>query len=314
MSNFWKDKKVVVTGGNGFLGKHLVSQLQKLNPKKISIPRFSKFDLRNYKSCLSAFKNSDIIIHLAARVGGIEFNQKHPAELFDDNILMGVNCLRAAKVVGVQKFTAIGTICEYPKYTPIPFLEKDLWNGYPEKTNAPYGLAKKMLIVQTKAYKDQYGFCSINLLPVNLYGPGDNFDPESSHVIPSLIRKFLEAKYKNSKTVEVWGTGRATREFLYVTDAARGIILATQKLNSVDPVNLGSGKEISIKNLVGLIKRAVDYKGMVFWNTKMPDGQPRRKLDTSKAKKLFNFKAKVKFKKGLINTIKWYLPIWETQK
>lgn len=308
--SFWANKNVVVTGGHGFLGRHLVRQLKKLNPKKIFIPTRPEYDLRNYQDCLKAFHNSNLIIHLAAHVGGIGYNQKHPAELFDDNVLMVVNCLRAARQCGVEKFVAIGTICEYPKFCPVPFKEENIWNGYPEETNAPYGLAKKMLLVQTKAYKEQYGFNSINILPTNLYGPGDNFDPDSSHVIPSLIRKFLSAKFTKSPTVEVWGTGKATREFLFVEDAARGILKAAEHLNTVEPINLGSGIEVSIKELATKIKKATHYKGLIVWNKSKPDGQPRRKLDNTKAKVLFGFEAKISLETGIKKTIKWFLPIW----
>lgn len=313
MRSFWKNKNIVITGGSGFLGKHLVKKISSLNPKKIFIPTREKFDLRSYESCLKAFKNADVVIHLAANVGGIGYNRQHPADLFDDNILIGVNSMRAAKQTGVKKFVAIGTICEYPKMTPVPFKESNLWNGYPEETNAPYGMAKKMLLVQSLAYFEQYKFNSINLLPVNMYGPGDNFDEGSSHVIPALIKKFLNAKYKNKPSVEVWGTGKATREFIYVEDVAQAIILATEKVNSPQPINIGSGREISIKELVRIVKRTVGYKGKVIWNTKMPDGQPRRKLDTTLAKKLFEFKSSTDFEEGLKKTISWYTPIWKKE-
>lgn len=306
-NNFWKNKTVVVTGGGGFLGRHLVKQLSVLKPKKVFIPDHKKFDLRDYKSCLKAFKDADIVIHLAGNVGGIGYNQGKPAELFDDNILMGVNTMRAAKAVGVKKVVIIGTICAYPKFTPVPFKEKDLWNGYPEETNAPYGLAKKMLLIQSQAYRKQYGFNSIYLLPVNMYGPGDNFDPSSSHVIPALIKKFTEAKEKKSKKVVIWGSGKPTREFLYVEDAAEGILLATEKYNKSDPVNLGSGFEISIKELATTISKIIDYKGNIIFDKSKPDGQPRRRLYVGKAKKEFEFKAKTDFKTGLKNTIDEYL-------
>lgn len=307
MKNFWKDKNVVVTGGTGFLGTHLVEKLKKLRPEKLMAISSKDFDLREYSKCLKAFKAADIIIHLAGNAGGIGYNQDKPAELFDDNILMGVNSLRAAKACGVKKFVAIGTICAYPKFTPVPFKEKDLWNGYPEETNAPYGLAKKMLLVQSQAYRQQYNFNSIFLLPVNLYGPGDNFNPKSSHVIPALIQKFIDAKNNNLNKVTVWGSGKPTREFLYVKDAAEGILMATEKYNKPDPVNLGSGVEISIKELAQLISRAVDYKGKMVFDKSKPDGQPRRRLDTRRAKKEFGFKAKTNFKRGLKETVKWYL-------
>jgi GDP-L-fucose synthase len=306
-ANFWKNKRVVVTGGNGFLGTHLVLKILKLKPKRMFVPDISKFDLRDYKSCIKAFKSADIVIHLAGNVGGIGYNQSKPAELFDDNLLMGVNSVRAAKKMKVKKFVALGTICAYPKFTPIPFKEKDLWNGYPEETNAPYGLAKKMLLVQSQAYRQQYGFNSIFLLPVNLYGPGDNFNPKSSHVIPALIRKFSEAKKNNIKEVIIWGSGKPTREFLYVEDAVDGILLATEKYNKPDPVNLGSGFEISIKDLASLIAKLVNFDGKIIFDKTKPDGQPRRRLDVSKAQKEFGFKAKIDFNSGLKKTIEYYL-------
>ena len=304
---FWKNKVVVVTGGNGFLGSHLVKKLLKLEPKKIFVPERNKFDLRDYESCLKAFKNADIVIHLAGNVGGIGYNQDRPAELFDDNILMGVNTMRAARACNVKKVVIIGTICAYPKFTPIPFKEKDLWNGYPEETNAPYGLAKKMLLVQSQAYRQQYGFNSIYLLPVNLYGPEDNFNPNSSHVIPALIKKLVEAKDKKSKEVVIWGSGKPTREFLYVGNAAEGILMATEKYDKPNPVNLGSGFEISIKNLAKTISEIVGFEGKIVFDKTKPDGQPRRRLDVGRAKKEFGFKAKTNFKTGLSNTIDWYL-------
>lgn len=312
-SNFWKNKKVVVTGGKGFLGTHLVKRLAKLKPLKIFPPTKKEFDLRIYENCLKAFKNADIVIHLAGNVGGIGYNQKNPADLFDDNILMGVNCMRAAKATGVKKYVALGTICAYPKYTPVPFKEKDLWNGYPEETNAPYGLAKKMLLVQSQAYRQQYNFNSIYLLPVNLYGPEDNFDPESSHVIPALIKKFVDAKKNNSKEVIIWGSGNPTREFIYVEDAVRGILLATEKYNKPDPINIGSGSEISIKHLAEAIAKEVNFKGYITFDKTKPDGQPRRKLDVSKAKKEFGFIANTTFKVGLKKTILAYLKEYQYQ-
>jgi len=303
---FWQDKRILVTGGDGFLGTHLVKRLKKLSPKKITVPIFPKYDLRKYKDCLEVCKNIDLVIHLAANVGGIGYNQEHPADLFDDNILMGVNMMRAARKQGVKKFVALGTICAYPKFTPVPFKEEDLWKGYPEETNAPYGLAKKMQLVQAQAYRQQYGFNAIFLLPVNLYGPGDNFDPKSSHVIPALIRRFTEAKKQNRKEVVVWGTGKPTREFLYVEDAAEGILLAAEKYNKPEPINLGAGFEISIKELAELIKELTGFKGKIVWDKTKPDGQPRRRLDTTRAKKEFGFVAKTPFKEGLQKTIDWF--------
>ena len=304
---FWQDKRVLVTGGDGFLGTHLVRYLKKLSPKKVIIPIFPKYDLRKYEDCLKVCENIDLVIHLAANVGGIGYNKEHPAELFDDNILMGVNMMRAARKQNVKKFVALGTICAYPKLTPVPFKEKDLWKGYPEETNAPYGLAKKMQLIQAQAYRDQYGFNAIFLLPVNLFGPGDNFNPKSSHVISALIRKFIEAKEQNEKEAVAWGTGKPTREFLYVEDAAEGILLAAEKYNKPGPVNLGAGFEISVKELAELIKKLTGFKGRIVWDKTRPDGQPRRMLDTTRAKKEFGFVAKTPFKEGLKKTVKWFL-------
>jgi len=306
-SKFWKDKRVVITGGDGFLGKHLVKAIKAQNPKSIFIPKRPEYDLRDYEDCLKVAKKGDIIIHLAANVGGIGYNRDFPADLFDDNILMGTFMMMAARVAKVKKYVAMGTICAYPKFTPVPFKEEDLWMGYPEETNAPYGLAKKMQLVQAQAYRDQYGFNSIFLLPVNHYGPGDNFDPQSSHVIPALIRKFVEAKEKGVPEVVVWGTGNASREFLYVEDAAEAITLAAEKYNKSDPVNLGAGFEITIKNLAELIKKLTGYKGKIVWDKTKPDGQPRRMLDVGRAKREFGFTAKTSFEKGLKETIAWYL-------
>jgi len=299
-------KKILLAGGTGFLGSHVAKKLQQLGAKHVSIIGSKEYDLRDRKDCQRAVKDQDIIIHLAAIVGGIGFNREHPAEMFYDNVMMGTQLMHEAWRAGVKKFVAIGTICSYPKYTPVPFKEVDLWNGYPEETNAPYGLAKKMLLVQSLAYRQQYGFNSIFLLPVNMYGPGDNFNPESSHVIPALIKKFIDARDHGNKEVIVWGTGKATREFLYVEDAAEGILLATEKYNSSDPINLGAGFEVSIKEVAKLIKKEVGYKGRLVWDTTKPDGQPRRMLDTRKAKKEFGFKAKTSFEEGLRNMIQWY--------
>lgn len=305
--NFWKDKSVVVTGGNGFLGNYLVNRLKILKPRKIFLPSHKDYDLKKYSSCKKIFKNADIVIHLAANVGGIGYNQKHPSELFFDNILIGTNCLWAAYKAHIKKFVAIGTICSYPKFTKVPFKEETFWDGYPEETNAPYGLAKKMLVVGSKALNEQYGFDVINLLQVNLYGPGDNFNPESSHVIPALIRKFVYAKKTRAPFVNIWGTGTSTREFLYVEDAANGILLATEYCNNVEPINLGAGFEISIRELAKKICTLTDYKGKIVWDKTKPDGQPRRRLDTSKAKKFFGFIAKTNFDTGLKETINWYI-------
>jgi GDP-L-fucose synthase len=304
--NFWTDKKVVITGGDGFLGRHLVAKIKAKNPKSIFIPKRSQFDLRKYEDCLKVAKKGNVIIHLAANVGGIGYNREFPATLFDDNILMGTFMMMAAREAKVKKYVALGTICAYPKFTPVPFKEENLWLGYPEETNAPYGLAKKMQLVQAQAYRQQYGFNAVFLLPVNLYGPGDNFDPKSSHVIPALIRKFVEAKRENESEVIVWGTGKASREFLYVDDAAEALVLATEKYNKADPVNLGAGFEIKIKDLVLLIKKLTGYQGEVVWDETKPNGQPRRMLDVSRAEKEFGFKAQMPFEKGLKNTIEWY--------
>lgn len=304
--NFWDGKRVVVTGGDGFLGKHLVSQLKEKHPKSVFVPTFPKYDLRKYEDCLKIAKKGDVVIHLAANVGGIGYNREFPATLFDDNILMGTFMMMAAREAGVKKYVALGTICAYPKFTPVPFKEKNLWLGYPEETNAPYGLAKKMQLVQAEAYRQQYGFDAIFLLPVNFYGPGDNFDPKSSHVIPALIRKFVEAKRNGDKKVVVWGSGKATREFIYIEDAAEGILKSAERYNKSEPVNLGSGQEISIRKLAELIKKLTGFPGKIVWDKTKPDGQPKRKLDVTRAKKEFGFKAKTRFEEGLKKTIKSY--------
>lgn len=308
MTNFWKNKKILLTGGSGFFGTHLTRELIEngVDMKDIFIPRSKKYDLRNLRDVKKIVKNIDIVLHLAAKVGGIGYNKEHPAEMFYDNIMMGTQLMHEAYLAGVKKFVAIGTICCYPKYTPVPFKEDDLWNGYPEETNAPYGLAKKMLLVQAQAYRQQYGMNAIFLLPVNLYGPGDNFDPDSSHVIPALIKKFVEAKKKKASTVEVWGTGKATREFLFVKDAARAIRMATELYDKSDPVNIGAGFEISIKDLVKKIKLAVGFEGKIVFDTSKPDGQPRRMLDTTRAEKEFGYKANTAFDDGLQEVIDWY--------
>jgi GDP-L-fucose synthase len=277
-----------------------------VHEEDIRIPRSKDIDLRYWKNCVKVVKDVDIIIHLAAKVGGIGYNQRYPGSLFYDNAVMGIQLMEAAREENVDKFVAVGTVCAYPKYTPVPFKEEDLWDGYPEETNAPYGLAKKMLLVQAQAYRQQYGFNAIFLLPVNLYGPRDNFDLESSHVIPALIRKFTEAVEKNNNQVVVWGTGNVSREFLYVEDAAEGVLLATERYNKPEPVNLGAGFELTIKELVELIATMTGFDGEIVWDTTKPDGQPRRCLDVSKAEREFGFKAKTDFREGLKRTIEWY--------
>ncbi|TSC77196.1 MAG: GDP-L-fucose synthase [Parcubacteria group bacterium Gr01-1014_31] len=308
MPSFWKDKKILVTGASGFVGRHLVAALHErgVGEQRLSLPRRDEHDLRRWDDCRAAVKGIGLVIHLAANVGGIGKNREQPGALFYDNLIMGTQLMEAARQENVGKFVAIGTVCAYPKFTPVPFREDDLWNGYPEETNAPYGLAKKMLLVQAQAYRQQYGFNAIYLLPVNLYGPGDNFDPQSSHVIPALIRKMVEAAEQKKPTVPIWGTGSASREFLYVKDAAEGILLAAERYNGADPVNLGSGREITIKELIGLIAREVGYDGQMVWDASKPDGQPRRCLDTSRAAREFGFTASTEFKDGLRETVAWY--------
>jgi GDP-L-fucose synthase len=355
--SFWSNKRILVTGGAGFLGSFVVEKLRERGCKDIFVPRSRDYDLVEMDAVKKVYRDAkpDIVIHLAARVGGIGANRANPGKFFYDNLMMGVQMMEVGRQTGIEKFVAIGTVCAYPKFAPVPFHEEDLWNGYPEETNAPYGLAKKMLLVQAQAYREQYGFNAIYLLPVNLYGPRDNFDFKSSHVIPALIRKCVdaidetegrgmrsEAKVPRSSnlqppsistappptsnlkppannnvlpqtsnlkppTVTVWGTGKATREFLYVEDCAEGILLATEKYDKPDPINLGAGFEISIKDLVDLIIKLTGFKGEVLWDTSKPDGQPRRMLDVSRAEKEFGFKAKTKFEDGLRKTIKWYL-------
>jgi GDP-L-fucose synthase len=303
-----KGKHILVTGGAGFLGKQVVQQLLQCGAQAdlITIPRSRDYDLRDLDACQRAVKDQDIVIHLAAHVGGIGLNREKPAELFYDNLMMGAQLIHAAYESGVSKFVCVGTICAYPKFTPVPFQEDDLWNGYPEETNAPYGIAKKALLVQLQAYRQQYGFDGVYLLPVNLYGPEDNFDPRSSHVIPALIRKVYEAQERGDQALPVWGDGSPTREFLYSEDAARGIVLATQAYSQPDPVNLGTGYEISIRDLVTLICDLMQFKGEIVWETDKPNGQPRRCLDTQRAKTAFGFEAQVSFETGLKNTIEWY--------
>jgi GDP-L-fucose synthase len=306
---YWTTRRVMVTGGAGFLGAWVVRKLRQRGCQSIFVPRSQDYDLRHGEDIRRAVSEAapEIIIHLAARVGGIGANRAHPAEYFYDNLMMGVPLLHEAWRAGVSKFVAIGTVCAYPKFTPVPFREDDLWDGYPEETNAPYGLAKKMLLVQSQAYRQQYGYNSIFLLPVNLYGPGDNFDPESSHVIPALIKKCVDAKTRGDDAIEVWGDGSPTREFLYVEDAAEGILLAAEHYNDSQPVNLGSGKEVSIKELVEMIAHLTGFAGRIVWDTTRPNGQPRRSLDTSRANRVFGFKAQVGFEEGLRQTIEWYV-------
>lgn len=303
-----KNKRIIVTGGKGFLGQHLIGKLADYNCQAIEIADLPEYNLTNLEDVRKMFadKKPDIVIHLAAKVGGIGYNQEKPAELFYDNLIMGTQLIHEAYLHKIEKFVALGTICAYPKFTPVPFKEEDIWNGYPEETNAPYGLAKKMMLVQSQAYRQQYGFNSIFLLPVNLYGPGDNFDPRSSHVIPALIKKCFDAMDNHSDTLEVWGTGRATREFFYVEDAATAISMAADAYNKSEPVNIGAGFEISIKDLTDLIAKLSGFSGKIMWDSSKPDGQPRRLLDTNKAMKEFGFRATTDFTTGLTKTIDWY--------
>lgn len=309
MSYFWQNKRVTVTGGKGFLGTHLIRRIrEERGCKNTFVADLPEYDLRSIDNIKKMFdeQKPDIVIHLAAVVGGIGANRKNPGRFFFDNAIIGIQLMHEACLRKIEKFVALGTICAYPKFTPVPFKEENLWNGYPEETNAPYGLAKKMLLVQAQAYRQQYGFNAIYLLPVNLYGPGDNFDPKSSHVIPALIKKCFDAKEKGESHIVVWGTGKASREFLYVEDAAEAIILATEKYNKSDPVNIGAGFEITIKELVRLIVKFTGFSKKIIWNDKRPDGQPRRCLDTSKAEYEFGFKARMNFEEGLKKTISWY--------
>ena len=300
-------KKVVVTGGAGFLGSHVVQALKARGAEPI-VPRKNDYDLVEREAARRLLDETrpDVVVHLAARVGGIGANRRNPGSFFYENLMMGVQLVEECRRLGVPKVVTVGTICSYPKFTPVPFREEDLWNGYPEETNAPYGLAKKMLLVQGQAYREQYGMNVVHLLPVNLYGPGDNFDPASSHVIPALIKKAQDAQDEGAQEIEVWGTGRASREFLYVEDAARGIVMATEAYDGPEPVNLGAGFEILIRDLVAEIARLMGYEGSVRWDASKPDGQPRRCLDTSRAERLFGFRASVGFEEGLRRTIDWY--------
>ena len=305
--SFWKNRRVLVTGGHGFLGSHLVSRLQELSAE-VTAPTREQYDLVDRDQVVEMYKENpcDIVIHLAAVVGGIGINQRHPGKFFYENLMMGVQLIEYARQAKIPKFVALGTICAYPKFTPVPFKEEELWNGYPEETNAPYGLAKKMMLVQSQAYRQEYGYNSIFLLPVNLYGPGDNFNPKSSHVIPALIKKCVDAVDSDAGSIEVWGDGSPTREFLYVKDAVEGIVLAAEKYDKSEPVNLGSSFEISIKDLVSIIAKETGFGGKVNWDKSKPNGQPRRKLDTSRAAREFGFKSKTTFEDGLRDTIEWY--------
>jgi GDP-L-fucose synthase len=307
--NFWPNKRILVTGGAGFLGSFVVEKLQERGCKDIFVPRSKDYDLVEMEALQRLYRDAkpDMVIHLAARVGGIGANRTNPGKFFYDNLMMGVQMMEIGRQTGIEKFVAVGTVCAYPKFTPVPFKEEDLWNGYPEETNAPYGLAKKMLLVQAQAYRQQYGFNAIYLLPVNLYGPRDNFDLETSHVIPALIRKCIEAKVRGDDHIVAWGDGTPTREFLYVEDAADGVLLASEHYNKSDPVNLGSACEISIKDLLETIVRLTGFRGEIFWDISKPDGQPRRMLDTSRAEQEFGFCAQTPFEEGLRKTIDWYI-------
>jgi GDP-L-fucose synthase len=306
--HFWQDKRVCVTGGAGFLGSFVVDKLNRLGAGDVFVPRSRDYDLVQMEAVRQLLSDArpDMVIHLAARVGGIGANRAHPAEFFYENLMMGAQLFHESWKSGIDKFVAVGTVCAYPKFTPIPFREENLWNGYPEETNAPYGIAKKMLLVQSEAYRQQHGFNSIFLLPVNLYGPGDNFDLETSHVIPALIRKCLEAEERGEEEIVAWGDGSPTREFLYVQDAADGILLAAERYNKSDPVNLGSGFEISIRDLLATIARLTEFSGRIVWDTSKPNGQPRRALDTTRAWQEFGFRATTDFEEGLRSTVKWY--------
>jgi GDP-L-fucose synthase len=301
-------RRIVVTGGAGFLGRHVVQELREHRPAEIFVPRRSEFDLVRREDARRLLKHArpDVVIHLAARVGGIGANRENPGSFFFENLMMGVQLLEECRLAAVEKVVAVGTICSYPRLTPVPFREEDLWNGYPEETNAPYGLAKKMLLVQGQAYRRQYGMDVIHLLPVNLYGPGDNFDPGSSHVIPALMKKIQDALDEGRDSIEVWGTGRASREFLYVKDAARAIGLATARYSGDEPVNVGAGFEIKVRDLVQLLSRLMGFSGEIRWDSTKPDGQPRRCLDVSRAKRAFGFEATTHFEEGLRATIAWY--------
>ncbi len=308
MTEFFKKRRIVITGGAGFLGGCVTELLRERRCNNILVPRSRDYNLVNYADVVKMYGDTkpDIVIHLAAAVGGIGANRLHPGRFFYDNLMMGVQLIEQARLRKIEKFVAIGTVCLYPKFTPVPFKEDDIWNGYPEETNAPYGLAKKMLLVQSQAYRAEYGFNSIFLIPVNLFGPRDNFDPESSHVIPAIIKKCLDAVESKADYIECWGTGNASREFIYAADAAEAILLATEHYNGPEPVNIGTGSEIKIKDLAAKIAKLTGFTGRIRWDSSKPDGQPRRRLDTSRAKKLFGFEAKTPFDEGLKQTIDWY--------
>ena len=309
MSDFFKDRRIVVTGGAGFLGSYIIEGLQKRGCKNILVPKIEDYNLVNLPDVIRMYDDMkpDIVIHLAAVVGGIGANRQHPGKFFYENLMMGVQLIEQARLRNLEKLVALGTVCSYPKFTPVPFKEDDLWNGYPEETNAPYGLAKKMLLVQSQSYRTEYGLNSIFLVPVNLYGPRDNFNPESSHVIPALIKKCVDAIDAGDDHIVCWGTGKASREFIYVSDAAEGILLATERYNGPQPVNIGAGFEITIKDLVEKIVKLTGFKGEIRWDSSKPDGQPRRWLDVSRAKQLFGFEAQMSFDEGLKRTIDWYI-------
>jgi GDP-L-fucose synthase len=308
VTEFWTGRRVMVTGGGGFLGRVVVRELQQRGADQIFTPRSSEYDLRTLDGIdrALAFGKPQLVIHLAAVVGGIGANMENPGRFFYENAIMGLQLMEEARLAGVEKFVTVGTVCSYPKFTPVPFREDDLWDGYPEETNAPYGLAKKMLLVQGQAYRKQYGFNAIHLIPVNLYGPGDNFDPESSHVIPALIKKSVDARDAGDTSIEVWGTGTASREFIYVEDAATGIVLGAERYDDSEPVNLGAGSEITIRDLVGLISQATHYRGEIRWDSTRPDGQMRRMLDTSRAWQSFGYRAATPLSVGLERTVRWY--------
>jgi GDP-L-fucose synthase len=308
LSAFWNGRRVLLTGGNGFLGSHLRERLEREQPAALLAPRRAELDLLD-KAAVARYLGEHkphLVIHAAASVGGIGANREHPGRFFYDNALMGIQLIEQSRLAGVEKFVCLGTVCAYPKYTPVPFVEDDLWEGYPEETNAPYGAAKRMLLVQLQAYRTEYGFNGIYLLPANLYGPRDNFDLQTSHVIPAMIRKFIEAQEEGRGTVTLWGDGTPTREFLYVTDAVEGIVAATERYDDPDPVNIGTGEEVSIADLANLVAEHTGFRGAIEWNTAQPGGQPRRRLDTSRARERFGFEARVKLRDGLHETVRWY--------